>query len=393
MPYYLKNPPNKDGTCLIYLQFNYNGRKLKLYTGLKILPADWDPDKELPKRSFRLYSQFKAKLDKYDRIANETFHDLTLNFIPTPRQFAEEVKARYYPKAMTLSQFAYELAETKKLMTKQAYQNLARNLEEFNPDLKFDEVDSDVMHSFKEFLYKQDYAQNTAAKMFQRFRSVMFAAIDKGLTVNLRFRSKRVSVESVETTKIFLDELELGTMYNAELPDKLVKARDVFLVAAYTGVRYSDIWKIDKTSFHNRYFRITARKESRQVDIPVHPIVLEIMEKYGWELPRLSNAKLNVYIKDVGQLAKIDKSINVTTYPGGVRQDQKLPKYEMITVHTARRSLICNLIIAGVQREVIMAISGHRTDAAFKKYIRLTPQSLLDIAYKSEFFKGKLKIV
>ncbi len=391
--FYLKSPPNKDGSCLIYLQFNFRNNRLRLSAELTINPSQWDAEKERPKRSFKHFAQYKARLDKYENTIQETYLNAKLTHVPTVNELKEAVRNAFNPHTVTVHSFAYQIAQTKKKLTRYAYINVGRVIEGFNPGLTFDVIDSDVLYEFKDYLYKQGYSQNTVAKMFQRFKSIINDAIDAGITNNVRHKTKRVQVNYQDTTHIFLDEAELLAMYQFDLPTRLSNARDVFLVAAFTGVRYSDIWKIGKDSFRGRHFRIMAQKESQTIDIPAHPIVMAIMEKHKWLLPKISNVKLNLYIKDVGKLAKIDRQVIVTSFPGGERHDVLTPKYEMITVHTARRSLICNMIIAGVAQEVIMAISGHKTYSAYKRYVKLTPQNFLELAYKSTFFKEVVKAV
>ena len=48
------------------------------------------------------------------------------------------------------------------------------------------------------------------------------------------------------------------------------------------------------------------------------------------------------------------------------------PKWEMIGTHTARRSFATNAYKAGIPSITIMAITGHRTETAFLKYIKVT---------------------
>ena len=55
---------------------------------------------------------------------------------------------------------------------------------------------------------------------------------------------------------------------------------------------------------------------------------------------------------------------------GGKRKTYSKPKYKMITTHTARRSFASNLTLAGVPKQYIMAVTGHKTERAFNKYIQ-----------------------
>ena len=51
-----------------------------------------------------------------------------------------------------------------------------------------------------------------------------------------------------------------------------------------------------------------------------------------------------------------------------------LQKWEMISSHTARRSFATNEYLNGTPSITIMAITGHKTEKAFLKYIKVTPK-------------------
>jgi hypothetical protein len=45
----------------------------------------------------------------------------------------------------------------------------------------------------------------------------------------------------------------------------------------------------------------------------------------------------------------------------------------LLTTHTARRSFATNEFLAGTPTLTIMAITGHKTEKAFLRYIKLVP--------------------
>ena len=55
---------------------------------------------------------------------------------------------------------------------------------------------------------------------------------------------------------------------------------------------------------------------------------------------------------------------------GTLGQEKKYPKYELISSHTARRSFCTNAYKDNIPTLAIMAISGHKTEQAFLKYIK-----------------------
>ncbi|RLD97814.1 MAG: hypothetical protein DRJ13_11750 [Bacteroidetes bacterium] len=46
---------------------------------------------------------------------------------------------------------------------------------------------------------------------------------------------------------------------------------------------------------------------------------------------------------------------------GGIREINTSEKHELVTTHTARRSLATNLVLRGVSPYVVMKVTGHRS--------------------------------
>ncbi len=60
-----------------------------------------------------------------------------------------------------------------------------------------------------------------------------------------------------------------------------------------------------------------------------------------------------------------------------------VPKYELITTHTGRRTFVTLSLEKGVRPEVLMRITGHKDMRTMKKYIKLTEK-----VTKSEFLRA-----
>ena len=58
----------------------------------------------------------------------------------------------------------------------------------------------------------------------------------------------------------------------------------------------------------------------------------------------------------------------------------------MITSHTARRSFATNAYLADIPAISIMKITGHKTEAAFMKYIKISEEENAIQLQTSKFF-------
>lgn len=69
------------------------------------------------------------------------------------------------------------------------------------------------------------------------------------------------------------------------------------------------------------------------------------MLKYGGKTPpKISDQKLNEYIKEVCEMAGIVEDTEKQTTRGGIKDPKAKKKWEMISSHTARRSFASNMV-------------------------------------------------
>ena len=104
-------------------------------------------------------------------------------------------------------------------------------------------------------------------------------------------------------------------------------------------------------------------KTNDQVSIPIHPKALEIIEKWEYKLPELSNTKLNKQIKKVCKYAEIDELV--------IDKDKSFNKYELVTCHTARRSFATNGYLSDVPIRDLMRITGLKKETTFLNYVQV----------------------
>ena len=95
-----------------------------------------------------------------------------------------------------------------------------------------------------------------------------------------------------------------------------------------------------------------------------------LIDKYSMKMPQVSNPNFNYYIKEVVQLAGINEMIKITHKRGNQIIEDIRPKYSWVMSHTCRRSFCTNEFLEGSPTNLIMAISGHKTEKAFRRYIK-----------------------
>lgn len=239
--------------------------------------------------------------------------------------------------------------------------------------LDFKDIDLRFYDDFVSFLQSQNLATNTIGNKITFLKALMEAAYKRGLTDNNKYKFFHTLCE--ESDSIALNEKELERIAHCDLHrhPKLERVRDMFIVGCWTGLRFSDVTRLRPTNIKDGMITIRQQKTDKNVVIPIHKEFLRIWESYGGCLPRaISNQKFNEYVKLVCKASFLREKVTKSITRGGRRETATYEKWQLVTSHTARRSFATNLYLSGFPSISIMAITGHKTEAAFLKYIKVS---------------------
>ncbi len=344
-----------------------------------------------------LAASIKSKVDLMDNpeeLSKELLKE-AVDRIVRPEKFAPKQEA---PKTLlqAIDHFINEIAPKKILRAtgkpmgettiKQHKQTLGvvkSYLEHINTtDIKVEDVNEDFYNNMVTYMYKRGYKLNTVGKHTKNIKAVINSLpLTQRVKCEFVERNKCVTL-SEDVDNIYLNEEELKRVADVELDaSHLDKVRDQFLLMAWTGCRYSDLHKLDKKHLTSdlKYFRIVQQKTGTKVTIPVLPETRRILEKYNYIVPKeITNQKFNEYLKEVALLAGLVDDVTITTTELADAAKKKADKvehhykqWEVVTAHTARRSFATNMYKRNFPTLMIMKITGHKTEKAFLKYIKV----------------------
>lgn len=279
------------------------------------------------------------------------------------------------------------------LSTQSAIKRYSR---EHRSKLTLESINMEFYNDFVSYLTEAkhsrgQYRPSVIGKFIKNIKVFMRYAYENGYTLNDDFKKKDFKVFHEDVESIYLNEEELETIYHLELPDNQAQVRDGFLISCYTGLRYSDIARLEKKhiNFQEDTITIVTQKTATRVIIPIHPIVKEIFEKYGDQPPQIQcNQATNRMLKKICRKALITEKIMVMETTGGIRKEVTHEKCEMVTSHTARRSFASNASKRGVPSLAIMQITGHKTESSFMRYIRISKEENAKMLLNHEFFRA-----
>jgi integrase len=457
--YYLKNALS-EGETAIYLSIQSNGRRLKYYTGQSVKPKFWNfltqraeskPPIDPPgtekkfirnennsnlttiqaKESFKTAPEFNTVLNTYQTAAETAANRLKaeLKNEPTPEQIRAELDLVFnvtkpQPKTKDFISFFEYVAEQTKIRTnattgkplsptrcKSLKQTIGviRNFQlQTRYKVDFDSIDRDFYDNFKTHLEKElRLSANTVGKHIKQIKTVLNEATEMGINTNLRYKSKHFRVITEAAINIYLNESELLDLQKLDLSKKLrlAKVRDLFLIGAWTGLRFSDFSRLTRDNIFtdnegNQNFKIKTLKTDTEVDIPILPPTMAVLNLYGGpdnlSLPdSISNQKMNEYLKEIGEMVdSLNVPFNKDRTTGGMKISTNKMKWQYLSTHTARRSFATNMFERGISVQNIMSITGHKTEQEFYKYIQMSPTNKAKL-FRNEFYntnKPNLKI-
>lgn len=428
--YKLRNTSSKKETTINYYISLGRGSRLRGATQYSILPKFWNEESQQI-RNIAEVSQKRVEINKWlrefkkwseDEIDNLKKTNLTNEKLKEALKYSIDVKLEKIivkeKEVLTFYPFVEKFIKQSKgrviektgkpisIRTIQDYKTVLEHLKTFEKEedykITFDSINLDFYYAFKDFLENEvnNYSLNTVGKYIKILKVFMNEATEQGLTTNFAYKSKYFVKPSERSEQIYLNEKELEEIIKLDLSENetLDQARDLFIISAYTGLRYSDFSRLTKENIGEhkgvRVFRLYQEKTNDYLPIPIHPEVEKILKKRNGNPPnKMASQKINDSLEIIGGKAKINDIITIKKTKGGKQESKMIPKYEMIKNHTGRRSFCTNAFLSGMNTLDIMAISGHNSEKTFLNYIKVSKDERAIKIAESSFFQPKLKVV
>ncbi len=256
------------------------------------------------------------------------------------------------------------------------YMHLKKFLINFNlRNISLSDVNESVIRKFDIFLMEtklinskvNTLSRASVNKYHKKLRALFSMAIEDGLITNNPYRKFRI--KNQESARTYLTKAELNRIEEHDLGgnQSLKRARDKFLFSVYTGMRFTDADNLmdENVEYDGKKYWInfTQQKTKEPQRIPMLEKAKLIYDKYeferlvsGYVLPRLSNQKVNAYLKTIADLAEIKKPL---------------------THHVARHTSATTIFLSnGVPLEVVSKQLGHSSIKTTEVYAKITNSML-----------------
>ncbi len=404
--------PNSDKETLIYFRAYFGTeRKNFIYsTGEKIKPSEWDLKNRQPndlngrtmkaenhrtirKQLDRYSSYFVEIVNRYKNINEELTIDVVRqrfdekfkkikikdDFFRLYEEFIEEKSNDYTGKGISKSTKTRYTFNKNLLFEFQNYYKLKISLGNFNEK---------IYNKFLKYSVEiKDHSANTVHRDVGLLKTFLYWALNKKYTFNNEFINFK-KPPKFQTDEIALNMEQVTKIYEHDFSQnkRLERVRDLFVVGCTTGMRFGNYSRISKNDIQDDFIRVTDLKsKSKKLAIPLNSISKEILEKYDYDLPKITNQKMNKYIKEVFQELEFDDEIKKTMKYGDELVENSTEFWKRISSHTARRSFITIMKNQRVPDKVIMSFTGHTSLEVFNAYYR--PSEEDKVNYMNEVFK------
>lgn len=188
-------------------------------------------------------------------------------------------------------------------------------------------------------------------------RAVMFDMIERNPYDRLRGQFKRGEQENVEY--LTAEEVDAFVQMHPVAGSKMAVARDLFVFQLYTGLSFSDAQAFsmkDYSQVDGKWVNVGNRVKTGVAYVSqLLPPAVEVLEKYGMQLPKIQNADYNHCLKALGIAAGIEKPLHS---------------------HLARHTFATMMLREGVRIEHVSKMLGHTNITTTQRYAKVMADSI-----------------
>lgn len=263
--------------------------------------------------------------------------------------------------------------------TNQKFTTLKNHLVNFDNSITFEDITVEKLADFVTFEQNTlGLIDSTVKKHIVYLKWFLRWAVKMDITKNNDFEKFSTGIPTQETKVIFLTADELKKVKTHDFSDnpRMDRIRDVYIFCCYTGLRYSDVENLEKENIYDDRIHFTTIKTDDKLTIELNDVARAILDKYSGckfnnnkALPVLPIQKMNEALKAMAEACEINSKVEIIHFKKGERVSEIIPKYKLITTHTARKTFVCTAIRLGINPVVIMKITGHKNYNTMKPYI------------------------
>jgi integrase len=393
----------------IMTTISYHGIVVKIASGLVCSPKNWDSLKYEVSRKENYWQDINRKLKELDSNIEKELQKMAINGIYPKlhniKKLAINIRDKVVkgkdnsplidnslaPSMMELFNTFIEKRKNSPDVRKNTIKNYItarKNLEEFaiknKVELSFNSIDRQFYDDFTSFLsYEKNLQRSTTGFIIKTIKTFLNWSIDEEYNNNIKF-IKALKIWREYPEKITLSEDEISLIENLNLSSDmdLGDSRNFFLIALYTGFRFSDVsnLKPEKFDMMNGRLKAVSVKTNQEIGAPIGRRLKNLLENNypGLKIPKMDLGKLNTDIKIIAKIAGILKDEVKIIRRGNLRDELIIPRYELISSHTARHTYETRVEKLGLNSYAAMKAAGHQPSEVHARYVHFSLDEAID---------------
>ena len=255
--------------------------------------------------------------------------------------------------------------------TKKRYDVFIKFLKTWGKIKSFQDCNVSKVRSMDEYLHRQDKAQCTIYDYHKYLKLFINDAMIDGLIEQNPYKflpfhigkGEKQYVDCVtEDQFAAIKKLKLSTPH-------ILHARDLFLFQCYTGLAYSDLASFDYANCEEiggkMFYHAKRTKTDTDFVFQLLKPALELLQKYDFKLPKMSNQKYNDYLKVIGQMVGVER----------------------LHTHMGRATAATLFLSKGMPINIVARVLGHTTLRQTTRYARTLNK---DVQSAFDALEGKM---
>ena len=383
----------KAGT--LFYQVIHNRVARQINSGYKIYPDEWDIFNSqiiIPAKTGENRHRYLVSLKKCIKEDTSRLKDIMIRFENLGYKYTADEIIEYYSAPPVNEYFVSfcenlieQLRQIGKMRTTETYTTTLNSFKRFmhsrkrDRDIPFDNVDSNLMIEYEQYLKSQDICPNSTSYYMRNLRAMYNRAVEKELVIQ-RYPFKHVYTGIDKTIKRAVPAKIIRQIRDMDLShdSSLEYARDLFMFSFYTrGMSFIDMAYLKKSNLQNGFLSYRRKKTNQQLLIKWEKPMQELIDKYNtsetsYLLPIIQNNGVDEWHQYQNEAHRINRNLKHI----GKQIGLGIP----LTTYVARHAWASIAQSKNVSLPVISEALGHDSEQTTRIYLASLDASIVDTA-------------
>lgn len=355
----------------IELRFSYKYERKYISTGIKVTPNQWSDKLQRiikHKDAAVLNERLEAFEERGRIVLNKMLKEGITDLSLIPALFNGE-----QDKNISFIDYCKKRMNERKVHdhTKKRYAVFIRFLQGWGKIISFSDCNVSKVRAMDEYLHRQGKAQCTIYDYHKYLKLFINDAMIDGLIEKNPYKFLPFHIGKGE--KQYVDcctEEQFDEIKKLDLSTPHLQAtRDLFLFQCYTGLAYSDLASFDYANCVEKdgkmFYHAKRTKTDTDFVFQLLSPAVDILVKYDFSLPKISNQKYNDYLKVIGQMVGVGR----------------------LHSHMGRATAATLFLSKGMSINIVARVLGHTTLRQTTRYARTLSK---DVQSAFDALEGKM---